>query len=302
MKLAYRRRIEGVSTWGIVHNSAYFLVNISVFEDGSINCWGIHDLVGLKKQIDCGWLVTQVPKGKGLSISGLGTIEVRASNLVFNQKSYYEYLYQTVKKMNSKMEGLYVQTNEMLDSFKKRKVSYIAHEYPIKQDTQSDYKSESISVFRKISKDLYDIDIIACYEDHTFMLNSNEGTYMSYDQLSELFRKGELTAEIQEPAWFRLGDMGKVYGKVTFRVCNNENKLDEILEVQRNVCKEETFYKQCQKLYTAYLIHPSEFLRQKLKEVYELIPEHERHYLGDMDSKDSDYYRIIYNPEEKREV
>ena len=39
-----------------------------------------------------------------------------------------------------------------------------------------------------------------------------------------------------------------------------------------------------------------------LPEIPEAVPESERMYLGDMDSKDSDYRRILYYPDKKREV
>lgn len=54
--------------------------------------------------------------------------------------------------------------------------------------------------------------------------------------------------------------------------------------------------------YYLYLENPIEFYRDKLREKYERVPEHERMYLGDMDTKDWDYQRILYRPDEKREV
>ena len=42
--------------------------------------------------------------------------------------------------------------------------------------------------------------------------------------------------------------------------------------------------------------------REVLRKAYEAVPESERMYLGDMDSKDSDYRRILYYPDKKREV
>lgn len=301
MRLAYRRRVEGISTWGIIHNIQYFLVNIPIFEDGSADCWELHDLNGIKEKIKSGWLVTQVPEGKQLDIFGLGLINIQNADFVFDNESYYKYLYETVKKMNSKMEGLYVKTKDIQDNLKRRKVCYTAHEYPIKQEPWLEYEGLTTSVFQKLTMDSYRVINVACYKDHTFMLSSNEGTYLSYDQLSDLFEKGELTAEINKPAWFVLGDMGKIYGSLIYQV-ENKNKMAELLELEKKACKEETLHDRCRKLYFEYLVYPNESNRQALKEVYEQLPEHERQYLGDMDSKDSDYYRIIYHPEVKREV
>ena len=58
----------------------------------------------------------------------------------------------------------------------------------------------------------------------------------------------------------------------------------------------------CRRAYHYYLEEPSEWAREKLRKAYEAVPEHQRMYLGDMDSRDSDYLRILYHPEQKREV
>ena len=46
---------------------------------------------------------------------------------------------------------------------------------------------------------------------------------------------------------------------------------------------------------------PCDYTKEKLRKAYEAVPEHERMYLGDMDSKDWDYHRILYS-DKKREV
>jgi len=51
-----------------------------------------------------------------------------------------------------------------------------------------------------------------------------------------------------------------------------------------------------------YLENPTGFYREHLREKYQRVPEHEPMYLGDMDSKDWDCPRILYRPNEKREV
>ncbi|MGW9530398.1 DUF7638 domain-containing protein [Paenibacillus terrae] len=63
-----------------------------------------------------------------------------------------------------------------------------------------------------------------------------------------------------------------------------------------------TASEKCEDAYHAYLIYPSDYTRERLKEAYEQVPEHLRMYLGDMDNRDTDYIRIIYHPDEKREV
>ncbi len=46
----------------------------------------------------------------------------------------------------------------------------------------------------------------------------------------------------------------------------------------------------------------AEATRERLRAAYEAVPEHQRLFLGDMDTKDGDYKRILYHPERKRQV
>ena len=63
--------------------------------------------------------------------------------------------------------------------------------------------------------------------------------------------------------------------------------------------KQPIAYDICESYYYQYLRNPCERNRQLLKDAYEKVPEHERCYLGDMDTLDSDFRRIIYHPEVK---
>ena len=63
-----------------------------------------------------------------------------------------------------------------------------------------------------------------------------------------------------------------------------------------------TAHERCVKAYHNYLEYPCEQARERLREAYEAVPEHERIFLGDMDTRDTDYIRILEQPEIKREV
>jgi hypothetical protein len=54
----------------------------------------------------------------------------------------------------------------------------------------------------------------------------------------------------------------------------------------------------CRTALRDYMDQPSEAGRQTLKQAYEEIPEHNRHYVGDMDTKDVEVRMIIYGEQE----
>ncbi len=80
MKQIYnKRKIEGVSTVGIIRNGGYHVFEMPVYEDGSFDCWHRIDFTGLHKDLERRWLVCQVPEGEKISIFGLATILVDKS-------------------------------------------------------------------------------------------------------------------------------------------------------------------------------------------------------------------------------
>ncbi|MNI78157.1 hypothetical protein D3C73_1345070 [compost metagenome] len=122
------------------------------------------------------------------------------------------------------------------------------------------------------------------------------------EELEELFRNGTFFTEVEPGTVVRLEGLGRVTLSAGFYESNHEEKYKELADLYRTLSGEANAKETCRRVYHEYLENPSEYGRKLLKEWYEKVPEHERMYLGSMDDKDSDYVRIIYYPEEKREV
>ncbi len=306
MKQIYnKRKIEGVSTVGIIRNGGYHVFEMPVYEDGSFDCWHRIDFTGLHKDLERRWLVCQVPEGEKISIFGLATILVEKSEFSFNEKEYYKYLEHLVHMMNHKLEGLYVETEEQKQKWERHRVGWNAKGKPFKVQHSIGYftlDGKSTWVFYSSDK-TQNIELaqITAYEDGTFELDKEEGEYKTLEEIQKMFAEGKLFAEQKDSAWFNLGDLGRVYGKLIHAV-NSKEKIKEIEQIGLELTKQPIAYDICESYYYQYLRNPCERNRQLLKDAYEKVPEHERCYLGDMDTLDSDFRRIIYHPEVKREV
>lgn len=100
----------------------------------------------------------------------------------------------------------------------------------------------------------------------------------------------------------RIVGLGEVTLAELLYTAEIEEKFKELINMHKKLNGEKTTLEECRDAYYLYLENPIEFYREKLREKYERVPEHERMYLGDMDTKDWDYQRILYRPDEKREV
>ncbi len=145
-------------------------------------------------------------------------------------------------------------------------------------------------------------ELILYADGRAALYGEKEEIYDSLEQVLQRFDRGELTARLEWPAEVRLPGLGTaIFAEALYEV-ENEEKRKEIEEEMTKAQGRETAFEACKKAYIDYLIAPSERARQRLKEAYEKVPEHKRMFLGSMDDKDSDYQRIIYFPNDKREV
>jgi len=83
------------------------------------------------------------------------------------------------------------------------------------------------------------------------------------------------------------------------RAAQPAEKLKELLDYPNKLNKRGTARDRCMAIYHEYLEYPCEATRERLREAYEAVPDHERMYLGKMASKDWDYQRILFEPDKK---
>ena len=54
----------------------------------------------------------------------------------------------------------------------------------------------------------------------------------------------------------------------------------------------------CRRIFDEYLRNPTKKLREDLKTAYEAVPDHQKMFVGDMDTKDIQVRMIIYGEQE----
>lgn len=301
-KVYNKRMVEGITVPIIIHNSSYFYIDMPVYEDGSMDCWKRISLSELSEEIESGWLVTEIPVGEHINIHGLGNYKILEANWTYTKESFIEYINKIVKKMNSEMVGLFEKTKEQSEKWGKYRVSWGATgmPYKIKGDfgyNIQDGNSTSI-LFRK--KDMWELTSVIAYEDETFSIDSIPDNFFTLDEIKDMFKSDKLSSDPEGAITISIPELGTIKGQADYSVYTSE-KLKEVEDMLSRICKKPTLHEKCREAYFLYLEYPCDRNKEELRVSYEAIPEHERMYLGDMDSKDYDYRRILYT-DEKREV
>ena len=305
-KIRRTKVVEGVTVPGIINNGgSYFYINVDVYEDGMSNCWELVDLNGLQEKLRSDWLTPTIPEQEELSIHGLGMYTVQEAEWKFDKPAYYKHIESKIRTINPNFENIYEITSWQKQLAEKRRITYsptAINYYVVREMFYETITGDEFSIFMKYEDNNYLVNLVV-YENGAVVcyFQGNELTYR-LEEIAELFKNGTFFTDFDEPTKVILSDLGEVTFSQAIYPTNIEDKYTELIDMYKKCKGEKTSLEECREAYYQYLEDPIEFYRENLKVKYELVPEHERMFLGDMDSKDWDYRRIIYRPDEKREV
>lgn len=304
MGKVYRMQmIEGVTVPAIIHNSSYFWHNMAVYEDGTVSCWQKVDLSAVPGKLKRGWLTVSVPDGKDISVYGACDIEISNGKWNFTNESYFDFITDTVRSMNPEMENIYKTTQREHEKWQKLRIVHSASPTHCRLDERPFHyepiDGERSNVFMRVDGALA-VTVLYAYADGTFAVDGIDGKILTFDDIEKLFSDKELCVAPESGDIVSFGVLGTAECASCFSISRKE-KLKEIENNSLSVQNKPDAHENCIQAYHAYLTEPTNFNKERLREAYEAVPEHERCFLGDMDSQDSDFIRILYT-NDKREV
>lgn len=303
-KVYRKQRIEGVTVPAIIKNGQYFWHNMAVYEDGTVSCWDKVDLSDVSEKLASGKLAVSVPDGEWLSVSHCCSLKIECARWDFDGKSYYKFIKETVKRLNPDMANIYKTTDREKAKWKSHRVGFTADPTPFKLKGSFGYTmidGDKVNIFLRNGGKTA-LTPLFCYADGTFSVDGLGEEYLTMEDIERLFAEKALCAAPESGDTVSFGALGeaKIWTDPELSV-SDKDKLSEIKNLSLAVQNKPDAIDLCRKAYFAYLIEPCDFYRERLREAYEAVPEHQRCYLGDMDTRDTDYVRILYT-NEKREV
>ncbi len=304
MGKVYRKQtIEGVTVPAIIKNGSYFWHSMAVYEDGTVSCWKKVDLDEVPQRLDAKWLQFSVPNGQELSVFELCCLKIVSAKWRFNEKSYFKYIKDIVRSINPEMGNIYKTTQREHDKWDKYRVAFTASPVPCKLKGNLGYDlldgSDAHIFLHKDGKLL--LTEMYVYKDGTFLVEGLGEEYLSFEDITRLFKNKTLRTAPQNGETVSFGALGEAVVDVVYEPVSSEQKLVELDNKLLRVQNKPDAHERCINAYHAYLVEPTDFYKEELRKAYEAVPEHERCYLGDMDTRDSDFRRILYT-NDKREV
>ncbi|MDE6727623.1 MAG: hypothetical protein K2J80_06750 [Oscillospiraceae bacterium] len=300
-KVYRQQRVEGVTIPAVIRNGSYFWHSMAVYEDGTVSIWEKVDLENVPQKIAAKKLMFCVPEGGELSVFELCSLKIVSAQWKYEEQSFYDHIVETVKSMNPEMENIYKTTLREQAKWKEYHVAFSASPTPCKLGTKFGYdllNGDSAHIFLHNDGKLL-LTELYCYKDETFSIDGLD-RFFELSDIEKMFNDKILVTKPKSGEKITLGDLGIIEAEADLAVLP-KNKLAEIRNKSLRVQGKPDAHEAAINAYHAYLVEPNEFYKNKLRVAYEAVPEHERCYLGDMDTRDSDFRRILYT-DYKREV
>lgn len=300
--------LEGFSIPGIIHNMQYHFKDIQVYSDGLISCWEMVDLAMFRDKLNKGWVVTSIPDGEAISIFNLGHWTIEQGEWLHTKETLYEYVYSLVKRLNPTLENLHNYYGNSSKIVGKANVAkhFIPNPKPYYLDDPGSFFPEKISgekfhfFYRNGDNKTYLAELSLFKSGHIEITNLPEKKILNFEDLKELVNSGQLTTEL------KIGETVTIFNLGSFKIKSGSGveikfKLDELSDKLNELNGSENSIVKCARIFEEYKQNPTKQKRYSLKEAYEAVPEHQRMFVGTMDTKDYEVRQVIYGDTVKKE-
>lgn len=299
----YRKQIiEGYSIPAFIKNGNYFFVDLDVYENGRVHCWNFEDFEYFKKDVERNWVSLNIPDNDEISIHGLGNWTINEGNWKFNKKTFVDYIQRLIKELNPNLENIYKYSEKKVNGISigengngtvyKEIKKYPNDIFPEKINGQS------VDLFYKVLEN-YHLIKVNVFSDNTIQLSRLENTVdLTLEEFEKLIKEGKILTEIP------LNSAVNIYGLGNFKITKVQyvtaiqEKLMEIKDILRNLNGQFSSIEICREALQNYNSNPTIDNKNKLKISYENVPDHQKIYVGDMDTKDIEVRMIIYGDNE----
>ena len=306
MNKIYRKQIrEGIEIPGILLNTSYHFSRIAVYEDGLIGCGHMCDLEGLREDLRMKRVLPSIPDGRALYIFGVGAYEIKNGTWIYDGDSYFSHVMDILRSINPGLENTFHLTEREESRWKRRGISFANIPEPFRFRGSYGYHlfdGDSRNTFYRDEEGTLHLSTLTVYGDKSFQIEQVGDKTFSLQEVLSMIEEGRLYATPSTGERLVIDDLGEMDLQLSMEEIGPEERIKEVSQWCQRVAGEGDVYRNCLQVYHEYLVNPSEWNRNRLKEAYEAVPEYERMYLGDMESRDSDFQRILYHPEKKREV
>ena len=299
----YRKQIiEGYSIPAFIKNGSHFFIDLDVYENGRVHCWNFEDFEYFKKDVDRNWIDLSIPDNNEVSIDGLGNWTINDGNWLFNKETFIDYVQNLIKELNPNLENIYKYSQKKING-----VSIGENGNGIVYKEIKNYPNDiflkkidgrSTDLFYKVLEKIYLVKVNV-FSNNTIQISRLQNPVdLNLEEFENLIQEKIILSEIPLNSTIFIHGLGNFKVTRAQYVTKIEEKLIEIKDILRNLNGQPSSIAICREAHQKYNSNPTVENRNKLQISYENVPDHQRMYVGDMDTKDIEIRMIIYGENE----
>jgi len=292
-----------------IPNGDYQLTTIDAYADGAINCWDFLDLPSFKSKVASGWVVTKPPEGKVVSVFDLGFATVAEQRWILEPDDIIRRVENAVRHLNPALNNLFklpksalkssaivIEVSDISEARKaglltglKSSVRVIEARDPMPcLSLDPTILGKKVPIFERQDHELFRLKQWFVFADGSSRIGP-DGRIEELEAHIEFARSGLLCTQAPDGALIEVGDLGAFLASQSQWFVRIDDRIAEIRDHLSCLRGGKSAIVRCREAFDAYQASPSEQARSELREAYLAVPQHLRHFCGDMDDKD---YRI----------
>ncbi|QDT96481.1 DUF7638 domain-containing protein [Gimesia aquarii] len=293
----------GIAIPGFIHNGTYFFTELDVFADGLFECWGGVDLDFLTRNLESGWISPMIPNGANFNIHELISGKVVSGKWTHNQDSLHERLLNCLQVLNPEMKDLFDfkgEDVELRDGARYSKVGLIDVTPCQKVCVENSPVGKSRYAFVCQNGQEYLVPL-RIYADGGIDVHPllGEEKLIDFNELEYMIKTKDLSMTVPDHTVIEIDTFGRFeIDDINFGINNPVEFLTEVQDIILELNGKPDSVTRCREVFQQYLEDPTVLNQKLLKEAYEAIPQHNRMYVGDMDTKDIPVRIAIYGENE----
>lgn len=287
-----------------IHNANHYFVNLPVYADGLIDAWELLDVPLFTQKVRSGWVTPRVPDTETISVHGLGTWRIADGRWDLTPDALLDLVNATIGRLNPDRRNLHDCAGQTTKKVGKMNVSILGTSRPVAVRADGDSPLSSLLPGKSLS--------LWCRQDDRVWLSDMRVFKDGSVELGRLPRpltlnRGELQAMaaagevLTDPP---VGQRVCIHGLGSFVIDEAQFTTDldqlllEISDVVDTLNDRPDAIARCRQRFSDFQRSPTPENKEELRRAYEAIPEHNRMYVGDMDTKDIPIRMVLYGEEE----
>jgi hypothetical protein len=295
----------------------HLLTDVDVFADGAINAWGFSDRTGFSRQLAghrAPPVVTRVDAGSRISINNLGAADIAKATWLATSADVeraIDMILRVLARPGAKLLDLETDDAEVDENGVRTAALGLSDASPCRPANDGTVRrGAAMPVLVRSGERRAELAFWIVYADGGSQLAPG-GPIVPLEEISKRVYSGEVTTKLAGGTTLVLPGLGRIRVSRGVWVVDKNERIREAQDKLDGLRGKGTAVQRCSGAWTEYqrlLVsvgkRPTAKQRravdatlERLREAYEAVPEHHRHYLGDWVENDAPIRRVLYPDE-----